>query len=66
MLLLDAPEFETWKVRLKAKRIDGDGGFILFFNTSGMGRFLFCNYGAAGNRFSAIQQRNTPEGYALK
>ena len=37
----------------------------MFFNAGGPDRFMFCNYGAAGNHFSAIQ--GTPaEGLATK
>jgi alpha-L-arabinofuranosidase len=38
----------------------------MFFNASGIDRFLFCNYGAAGNAFSAIQDRGAPDGCAFK
>jgi alpha-L-arabinofuranosidase len=38
----------------------------MFFNASGKDRFLFCNYGAAGNAFSAIQDRSAPECCAFK
>ena len=54
------------KVTLKARRVDGREGFLLFFNARGIDRFLFCNYGAAGNKFSAIQKRGDLKGCAFK
>jgi hypothetical protein len=62
MLLLKTPELKTGRVTLKARRADGNEGFLIYFNASGIDRFLFCNYGAAGNNFSAIQERGAPEG----
>ena len=66
MLLLKTPELKVGKVTLKARRVDGSEGFLMFFNASGIKRFLFCNYGAAGNKFSAIQHRGVPAGCAFK
>lgn len=52
-------------VRLKARRVGGSEGFLMFFHADGQQRYMFCNYGAAGNHFSAIQ--GTPsEGIAVK
>ena len=65
MLLLTTPELTTGRIELKARRIAGTEGFLVFFNASSIDRFLFCNYGAAGNTFSAIQERGTPDGYAF-
>lgn len=65
MLLLKSPELTTGRVTLKARRVAGTEGFLMFFNASGIDRFLFCNYGAAGNQFSAIQDRGEPEGVAF-
>lgn len=66
MLLLKTPGLKTGRVTLKARRVGGNEGFLMFFNASSIDRFLFCNYGAAGNSFSAIQDRGVPEGYAFK
>ena len=66
MLLLKTPELKTGRVTLKARRVGGNEGFLMFFNASSIDRFLFCNYGAAGNSFSAIQDRGVPEGCAFK
>ena len=66
LLLLKTPELTTGRVTLKARRVGGSEGFLLFFNASNVDRFLFCNYGAAGNAFSAIQDRGVPEGCAFK
>jgi alpha-N-arabinofuranosidase len=66
MLLLKTPELKVGKVTLKARRTGGTEGFLMFFNAQGVDRFLFCNYGAAGNAFSAIQERGVPEGCAFK
>lgn len=66
MLLLKTPELKTGRVTLKARRVGGSEGFLMFFNASNIDRFLFCNYGAAGNSFSAIQDRGVPEGCAFK
>jgi alpha-L-arabinofuranosidase len=64
MLLLRQP-FRTGRVTVKARRTGGSEGFLLFFGAEGPERFLFCNYGAAGNQFSAIQ--GTPaDGIATK
>jgi alpha-L-arabinofuranosidase len=65
-LLLKAPELRTGRVTVKARRVDGSEGFLMFFNARGIDRFLFCNYGAAGNAFSAIQDRGQPAGCAFK
>ncbi len=65
-LLLKAPEFRTGRLTVKARRVDGAEGFLVFFNARGIDRFLFCNYGAAGNTFSAIQDRGQPAGCAFK
>lgn len=55
----------TGRVTLKARRIGGNEGFLMFFAADGPQRYMFCNYGAAGNHFSAIQ--GTPaEGIATK
>lgn len=62
MLLLKTPELKVGRVTLKARRTEGNEGFLMFFNASGIDRFLFCNYGANGNEFSAIQSRGNPEG----
>ena len=66
MILLETPEFRAGRVTVKARRVDGSEGFLMFFNASSIQRFLFCNYGAAGNAFSAIQDRGLPEGCAFK
>ena len=66
MLLLKALTLEKGRVTLKARRVGGSEGFLMFFNASGPDRFLFCNYGAAGNTFSAIQDRGVPDGCAFK
>jgi alpha-L-arabinofuranosidase len=57
MILLKTPELNTGRVTLKARRADGHEGFLMFFNTQGIERYMFCNYGAAGNRHLAIQGR---------
>ena len=66
MLLLKTPELATGRVTLKARRVGGNEGFLLFFNASNIDRFLFCNFGAAGNTFHAIQDRGSPEGTAFR
>ncbi|MGA2496299.1 MAG: alpha-L-arabinofuranosidase C-terminal domain-containing protein [Tepidisphaeraceae bacterium] len=66
MLLLRTPELKTGKVTLKARRVGGREGFLMFFNASSIDRFLFCNYGAAGNNFTAIQDRGVPDGCSFR
>ena len=66
MLLLKTPELKTGRVTLKARRVSGNEDFLMFFNASNIDRFLFCNYGAAGNSFSAIQDRGAPDGCTFK
>ncbi len=66
MLLLKTPEFKTGRITVKARRVGGGEGFLMFFNATDINRFLFCNYGAAGNTFSAIQDRGQPEGAAFR
>jgi len=66
MILLKSPRLEWGKVTVKARRVGGREGFLMFFNAFGLDRFLFCNYGAAGNQFSAIQDRGQPEGAAFR
>ncbi|MEI7900502.1 MAG: alpha-L-arabinofuranosidase C-terminal domain-containing protein [bacterium] len=58
-------DLKVGRVTLKARRVGGNEGFLMFFNASGPERYMFCNYGAAGNQFSAIQ--GTPaDGIATK
>lgn len=66
MLLLKARELTAGRVTLKARRVGGNEGFLMFFNAAGIDRFLFCNYGAAGNKFSAIQDRGQPAGCSFR
>jgi len=66
MLLLKSPDLKVGKVTLKARRVAGSEGFLMFFNASSIDRFLFCNYGAAGNSFHAIQDRGSPDGSAFR
>jgi len=47
--------FTSGRVTVKARRVGGDEGFLMFFNAAGPDRYMFCNYGAAQNHFSAIQ-----------
>lgn len=58
-------DLKIGRVELKARRVGGREGFLMFFNASGPERYMFCNYGAAGNHFSAIQG-NPSEGIATK
>ena len=46
---------KSGRVTLKARRVGGSEGFLMFFHASGPERYMFCNYGAAQNHFSAIQ-----------
>ncbi|RPI75162.1 MAG: hypothetical protein EHM42_15540, partial [Planctomycetaceae bacterium] len=58
-------QFKSGTVTVKARRVAGNEGFLMFFHADGPERYMFCNYGAAGNHFSAIQ--GTPaEGLATK
>ena len=58
-------KLQTGRITVKARRTGGNEGFLMFFHASGPERYMFCNYGAAGNHFSAIQ--GTPaEGLATK
>lgn len=66
ILLLKTPGLKTGRVTVKARRLSGNEGFLMFFNAVNADRFLFCNYGAAGNTFSAIQERGVPEGCAFR
>ena len=66
MLLLKAPDLAAGRATVKARRVGGTEGFLVFFNATSIQRFLFCNYGAAGNKFHAIQDRGTPDGCAFK
>jgi alpha-N-arabinofuranosidase len=66
LLTLKDLDFKTGKITLKARKVEGKEGFVLFFNISGKDRFIFCNYGAGGNDFSAIHAWGNPEGYAFK
>lgn len=53
-LFLKQP-LQTGRITVKARRVGGNEGFLMFFHAAGPERFMFCNYGAAGNQFSAIQ-----------
>ncbi|MCF7730615.1 MAG: hypothetical protein K9N23_02965 [Akkermansiaceae bacterium] len=53
-LFLKQP-LKTGRVTVKARRVGGNEGFLMFFHAAGPERYMFCNYGAAGNKFSAIQ-----------
>ncbi len=46
---------KSGRVTVKARRVGGSEGFLMFFHADGPERFMFCNYGAAQNHFSAIQ-----------
>lgn len=48
-------ELKSGRVTVKARRVGGNEGFLMFFHAAGPERYMFCNYGAAGNHFSAIQ-----------
>ncbi|MGC4031930.1 MAG: alpha-L-arabinofuranosidase C-terminal domain-containing protein [Tepidisphaeraceae bacterium] len=61
ILLNKIPELKTGRITVKARKTGGREGFNIFFNASGIDRFLFCNYGADGNKFSAIHDRGAPE-----
>ncbi len=65
-VFLNEPGLSTGKVTLKARKTGGEEGFLLLFNVEGRDRWLFCNYGAAGNSFSEVQARGTPEGFAFR
>ncbi|MCF8346404.1 MAG: hypothetical protein K9G38_04265 [Bacteroidales bacterium] len=66
MLLLKSHELKTGRVTVKARKREGKEGFVLYFNVTGQNRFIFCNYGAAENRFSEIQSWGNPENFAFK
>jgi alpha-L-arabinofuranosidase len=66
MLLLKNLELTTGRVTVKARKREGKEGFVLFFNVTDQNRFIFCNYGAAENRFSEIQSWGNPENFAFK
>ncbi|MFM7187679.1 MAG: hypothetical protein ACKO14_07660 [Armatimonadota bacterium] len=65
MLLLKRP-LTTGKITVKTRRVDGREGFLLFFNAENRDRFLFGNYGANGNEFTAIQERGVPDECAFR
>ena len=65
MLLLKSP-LKTGKITVKARRVDGREGFLLFFNAENRDRFLFGNFGANGNEFTAIQERGVPDDCAFR
>ena len=48
-------QLKTGRITVKARRVGGSEGFLMFFHADGPERYMFCNYGAAGNHFSAIQ-----------
>jgi alpha-L-arabinofuranosidase len=56
----------TGEIRVKARRIAGSEGFLVFFNAERDDQFSFANYGAAGNTFSEVQSWGSPDGYAGK
>lgn len=66
MLLLRTPELDVGRVEVRARRVGGQEGFLMFFGAEGIERFFFCNYGAAGNTFSAIQERGTTGDIAFR
>lgn len=66
MLLLKEPVISTGSITLKARRIGGEEGFLIFLNVEGRDRFVFCNYGAAGNAFSAVQSWGAPADHAFR
>jgi hypothetical protein len=57
-LFLKMP-LKTGRITVKARRVGGNEGFLMFVHAAGPQRYMFCNYGAAGNQFSAIQ--GTPD-----
>ena len=62
MILMKDFTLRTGKVSVKARRTGGNEGFLLFFNAGGIDNFMFANAGAAGNRFTAIQDRGDRPG----
>lgn len=66
LLTLKDLDLKTGRITLKARKIEGKEGFVLFFNISGENRFIFGNYGAAGNAFSSLEAWGSPEGYSFK
>lgn len=65
MLLLKTP-LTTGRITVKARRVAGREGFLIFFNAANRERFLFGNYGANGNTFSAIQEHGVPDDTAFR
>jgi alpha-L-arabinofuranosidase len=61
-LLLKTPELKVNRVTVKARRVAGEEGFLMLFSVNGRERYLFCNYGADRNSFSAIQDHGVPKG----
>lgn len=57
MLLLKDYEFKTGTIQFKARRVGGSEGFLFYLNASDLNSFVFLNAGAAGNHFTAIQDR---------
>jgi alpha-N-arabinofuranosidase len=62
MLLLKSTELGVGRLTVKARRVAGQEGFEILFCVNGRNRFLFCNYGANMNEFSAIQDHGVPTG----
>ena len=65
-MFLKSIKLTTGEIRVKARRTGGSEGFLVFLNVENSDRFLFANYGAAGNSFSEMQAWGAPEGYAYK
>ena len=57
MALLKGITLETGTITFKARRVGGREGFLFFLNATGLDSFIFANAGAAGNAFTAIQDR---------
>lgn len=66
MLLRRDVELKTGRITFKARRTGGSEGFLLFFNARGLDNFMFANFGAAGNTFTAIQDRGERTGGTLR
>ncbi|HEY2883383.1 MAG TPA: alpha-L-arabinofuranosidase C-terminal domain-containing protein [Pirellulales bacterium] len=66
MLLLKQPELKVGRITVKARRTAGTEGFLILFTVENRQRFLFANYGANNNEFSALQEHGVPEGLSFR
>ena len=57
VILLEDLALDAGRIEVQARRTGGSEGFVILFGAEGINEYLFANYGANRNSFSALQER---------